>query len=109
MMPQASPLSEITDFKLTTTDFPWVNALAATWCYTAEFQRSHGGHTENLKEVETEIAKLQGIADVLRGSEGKRGKRRGTTRRKRKPMSAATRKKISLAQKARWAKTKKQS
>jgi hypothetical protein len=61
-----------------------------------------------LKEVETEIAKPQGIADVLRGSEGKRGKKRGTTRRKRKKMSAAARKKISLAQKARWAKTKKQ-
>ena len=59
-----------------------------------------------LKEVEAEIAKLQGIADVLRGSEGKRGKRRGTARRKRKPMSKAARKKISDAQKARWAKKK---
>lgn len=52
-----------------------------------------------LKEVETEIAKLQGIADVLRSSEGKQRKpRRG----KRKPMSAAARKRISRAQKARW-------
>jgi hypothetical protein len=56
-----------------------------------------------LREVEAEIAKLQGIADALRGSTAKRGK----PRRKRKTMSAAARKKISDAQKARWAKAKK--
>lgn len=58
-----------------------------------------------LKEVEAEIAKLEGIADALRSSEGKPRRSTGP-RRKRKKMSAAARKKISLAQKARWAKKK---
>jgi hypothetical protein len=55
-----------------------------------------------LREVEAEITKLERIADVLRGSTAKRGAARG----KRKGMSAAARRKISLAQKARWAKQK---
>jgi hypothetical protein len=55
-----------------------------------------------LGEVEQEIAKLQRVADALRGSESKHGAPRG----KRKGMSAAARRKISLAQKARWAKQK---
>jgi len=55
-----------------------------------------------LAEVETEIAKLQRIADALRGSTPKYGAPRG----KRKGMSAAARRKISLAQKVRWAKQK---
>jgi len=55
-----------------------------------------------LAEVETEIAKLQRVADALRGSTPKHGAPRG----KRKGMSAAARRKISLAQKARWAKQK---
>jgi len=59
-----------------------------------------------LAEVEEEIEKLQGIADVLHGSSGKRKRRHQG---KRKEMSAAARKKISDAQKARWAKAKKQS
>jgi hypothetical protein len=56
-----------------------------------------------LQEIETEITKLQRIADVLKGlkSDG------GAPSHKRKGMSAAARKKISLAQKARWAKQKK--
>lgn len=56
-----------------------------------------------LREVEAEIKKLESIADVLRGSKSKQ------TRGKRKTMSAAARKKISLAQKARWAKQKSKS
>ena len=55
-----------------------------------------------LAEVETEIAKLQRVVDALRGSTPKHGAPRG----KRKGMSAAARRKISLAQKARWAKQK---
>ena len=55
-----------------------------------------------LGEVEAEIAKLQRIADVLRGSEPKQFSNRG----RRHGLSAAARRKISLAQKARWAKTK---
>src|SRR5580692_6348945 len=54
-----------------------------------------------LHEVEAEIMKLERVADALRGSTSERGAPRG----KRKGMSAAARKKISLAQKARWAKT----
>ncbi len=52
-----------------------------------------------LAEVETEIAKLQRIADALRGSESKQGSTGHG-------MSAAARRRISLAQKARWAKQK---
>jgi hypothetical protein len=54
-----------------------------------------------LREVEAEITKLGRIADVLRGLSSEtvepQVKRRG--------MSAAARKKISIAQKARWAKS----
>ena len=53
-----------------------------------------------LHDVEAEIAKLQRVADVLRGITSNGSEPRG----KRKGMSAAARKKISLAQKARWAK-----
>jgi hypothetical protein len=55
-----------------------------------------------LGEVEQEIEKLQRVADALRGSTSKRSRAPG----KRKTMSAAARRKISLAQKARWAKKK---
>ena len=55
-----------------------------------------------LKEIEAEIAKLERVAKALKGieteatpSQSKKGKRK---------ISAATRKKLSLAQKARWAK-----
>jgi hypothetical protein len=53
-----------------------------------------------LGEVEAEIAKLQRVADALRGSEPKPSSNRGRGH----GMSAAARRKISLAQKARWAK-----
>jgi hypothetical protein len=56
-----------------------------------------------LKEVEAEIAKLQSIAQVLRGFEGSTSS--ATNGRKPYTMSAAARKKISLAQKKRWAKS----
>jgi len=55
-----------------------------------------------LWEVETEIAKLRRVADALRGSESKQSSKRG----RRHGMSAAARRKISLAQKKRWAKQK---
>lgn len=55
-----------------------------------------------LGEVEAEIAKLQRVADALRGSEPKQSSNRGKGR----SMSAAARRKISLAVKARWAKKK---
>jgi hypothetical protein len=55
-----------------------------------------------LGEVEAEIAKLQRVADALRGSELKPSGRRGRAH----GMSAAARRKISLAQKARWAQQK---
>ncbi len=53
-----------------------------------------------LHEVEAEIAKLQGVAEVLRGltSNGI------SPQAKRKQLSAAGRRAISVAQKARWAK-----
>lgn len=52
-----------------------------------------------LQEVEAEITKLERVADVLRGLTSEDRAARG----KRKGMSAAARKKISIAQKARWA------
>jgi hypothetical protein len=55
-----------------------------------------------LAEVEAEITKLEHVADALRGSTSKRSRPRG----KRKTMSAAARRKISLAQRARWSKLK---
>ena len=55
-----------------------------------------------LGEVEAEISKLQRVADALRGSEPKQRSNRGNEH----SMSAAARRKISLAQKARWAKQK---
>ena len=58
-----------------------------------------------LAEVEQEIAKLQSVANALRGiesSQTRSGPTTGTSHR----MSAATRRKISLTQKARWAKQK---
>jgi hypothetical protein len=54
-----------------------------------------------LHEVEAEITKLQRVADVLRGLTSNDSESRG----RRKGMSAAARRKISLAQKARWAKS----
>jgi hypothetical protein len=56
-----------------------------------------------LGEVEQEIAKLQRVADALRGTESSQTKS-GTTAGTSHRMSAAARRKISLAQKARWAK-----
>jgi hypothetical protein len=57
-----------------------------------------------IGEVEAEIAKLQSVADALRSIDSKKSNSPGT-----KPhgMSAAARRKISLAQKARWATKKK--
>jgi hypothetical protein len=55
-----------------------------------------------LGEVEAEIAKLQRVADALRGSESKQSSNRGRGH----GMSAAARRKISLAQKKRWSKLK---
>ncbi len=52
-----------------------------------------------LGEVEAEITKLQRVADALRGTESRQTNNRGKGR----GMSAAARRKISLAQKARWA------
>lgn len=54
-----------------------------------------------LREVEVEITKLERIADVLRGLGLESGEAQG----KRKGLSAAARKKMSIAQKARWAKS----
>jgi hypothetical protein len=54
-----------------------------------------------LHEVEEEITKLERIAGVLRGLTPASSVRNV----KRKAMSAAARKKISLTQKARWAKS----
>ena len=54
-----------------------------------------------LHEVEEEITKLERIAGVLRGLTSESP----VPSVKRKAMSAATRKKISLAQKARWGKS----
>ena len=56
-----------------------------------------------LAEVEAEIARLQRVADALRGVEIKVA---GRGARARHTMSAAARRKISLAQKARWAKVR---
>ena len=55
-----------------------------------------------LVEVEHEIARWQRVADALRGSESKQSSKRGRGH----GMSAAARRKISLAQRARWKKQK---
>ena len=59
--------------------------------------------TRFLAEVEQEIARLQHIADALRGISGKSAVKVSNGKR---TISAAGRRKISLAQKARWAKSK---
>lgn len=56
-----------------------------------------------LKEVKTEITRLEKIARLL-GSSSSKG--RGKGKRKRKPMSQEARDKIAAAQKKRWAKQK---
>ena len=61
-----------------------------------------------LEEVETEIAKLQRVADALRGTELAQAKPL-TRRIGGHTLSAAARRKISLAQKARWAQKKEPS
>jgi hypothetical protein len=61
-----------------------------------------------LEEVETEIAKLQRVADALRGTELAQDKPL-TSRNGGHTMSAVARRKISLAQKARWAQKKESS
>jgi hypothetical protein len=55
-----------------------------------------------LAEVEQQIAKLQRVADALRGTESKQS----TSPSRGRGLSAAARRKISLAQKARWANQK---
>jgi hypothetical protein len=70
-----------------------------------------GGYLDTkrmLEEVETEIAKLQRVADALRGTELAQGKPL-TGRNGGHTMSAAARRKISLAQKARWPQKKEPS
>lgn len=57
-----------------------------------------------LKEVRSEIERLQRVVDLLEGS-AIPSKRKGKG--KRKPMSAEARAKIAAAQRKRWAKTKK--
>jgi hypothetical protein len=70
-----------------------------------------------LGEVEAEISKLQRVADALRDSISINGatgsapgnaksNTTGSTTGKKRTLSAEARKKISLAQKARWAKSK---
>jgi hypothetical protein len=54
-----------------------------------------------LHEVEAEIVNLKRVADVLRSIASNGSQPRG----ERRSLSAAARKKISLAQKARWAKS----
>jgi hypothetical protein len=56
----------------------------------------------------SEIKRLSAVLAALEGGEGPKRTytRRGTTKPKRHTMSAAARKKISAAQKARWAKQK---
>jgi hypothetical protein len=56
-----------------------------------------------LTEVEQEIAKLESVANALRSIESKKSNSQAT---KSHGLSAAARRKISLAQKARWAKRK---
>jgi len=61
--------------------------------------------TNLLVEVRKEIARLQKVVDLLEGS-ATPSKRRGKGKRKRKPMSAETKKKIAAARKAAWDKKK---
>jgi hypothetical protein len=60
-----------------------------------------------LKELEQERARLDQVIQVIGNLVGRNGTGiRIKTRRSKRTLSAAARKKISLAQKARWAKTR---
>jgi hypothetical protein len=60
-----------------------------------------------LKELEQERARLDQVIQVIGNLVGRNGAGiRIRTRRSKRTLSAAARKKISLAQKARWAKTR---
>jgi len=60
-----------------------------------------------LKELEQERARLDQVIQVIGNLVGRNGTSiRIKTRRSKRTLSAAARRKISLAQKARWAKTK---
>jgi hypothetical protein len=59
-----------------------------------------------IGEVEAEIAKLQSVANALRGIESSQTKSGTTTKRKGHQWTEAERKAMSLKQKARWAKQK---
>jgi len=63
--------------------------------------------TRMLAEVEQEIAKLQRVADALRGSESTQGRSTNSNGAGR-TVSASARRRMSLAQKARWAKARKE-
>ncbi len=59
-----------------------------------------------LEEVEKEIAKLRRVADALRGSESPQ--ERANSHSAGRILSASARKRMSIAQKARWAKARKE-
>jgi hypothetical protein len=60
-----------------------------------------------LAEVEQEIAKLQRVADALRGSESPQ-ERPTNNHGAGRTVSASARRRMSLAQRARWAKARKE-
>jgi len=63
-------------------------------------------NTEQIvQEVEAEISRLQNVVALLRGSSSSSSTK--ASRRGKRTLSAAARKKISDAQKARWAKQRK--
>src|ERR1700704_3822393 len=76
------------------------------------FQKRQRGNTMAdlagmLKELEQERARLDQVIQVIGNLVGRNGTGiRIKTRRSKRTLSAAARKKISLAQKARWAKTR---
>jgi hypothetical protein len=67
--------------------------------FVTKFEKALRKRYQHLK---TEIAKIEHLIDAF-----ERGTKRGAERTGRSKLTAAGRKRISLAQKARWAKTKK--
>jgi len=60
-----------------------------------------------LAAIDEQIGRLEEAKRLLGGGSSSSSNRRKTGKTRRRKMSAAARKKISLAQKARWAKKKK--
>lgn len=70
----------------------------------AQLERERSRAQAEVQRLDQAIEVLQGLGRGGRRVGPRQGKRSGATRRPRRTMSAAARKRIAAAQKARWAK-----